>query len=295
MTNREYARFLASREAKILEFFHERHRWHRRLLEDQRGFFQLAQQSTLLGSKRPQITVDGTIYDAKIGVVIALTTAGTKVVTVDSIIIVTAAGIAGGGGATYQTAGLDAYGGGGGSAGSFTTGTSVTLFPGVTYNFIVGAAGTNGVATGPAPTNGGSTFVRIASSTIYVELAGGNCGGAFTGAVFPGGAAVSGVTGSNLNNGPAGGNGGDAGGGPQNGQNAGGNGGGGGGTSDANGGSNAYFTGQASPGAGLGGAGASGGGPFGSNYGAGGGGAGGFVYAPTTTYAGYLSITIAAA
>lgn len=210
-------------------------------------------------------------------------------------------GIAGGGGGSnVDVVGTDAYGGGGGGQGAFASGAAanlVDLLPGVTYEVTIGAAGAAHAASDGLG-NGGTTRFRINASTIYLELQGGRSAGAFGGAVYPGGAGGTVLTGSGTVGGAggAGGNGGLAATDHGVAGSASGGGGGGGngfvgpaGNGGASGGGAAGVAGGAADG--IGGRGGAGGGPFGA-FGFGGGGMGGNAFNASAGGAGYLDITL---
>ena len=119
-------------------------------------------------------------------------TSGTTNITVSKTCTVNIIAIGGGGGGTSvecdSARGPD-YGGAGGGGGGYTTGTSVQLVQGTTYQAIIGAGASGGCAPGWGSylAAGGATYFRISGSTIYVQVNGGTGGGYFNGANFVGG------------------------------------------------------------------------------------------------------------
>lgn len=174
--------------------------------------------TTIAGNR---ILWTGATTDAKdvtSGLVLPFTTTGTYIVTVDSNVVFTFKGA--GGGASGTTGGASAggvsagAGGAGGGGGEVTTGSTVTLLPGKSYELLVGAAGarTRLRNTTDAVTlvdlNAGAGATGGTGGAGSNRIAGGN-GGA--GGSDVSGVNNNGVAGSNATNGAAGGGGGAAG------------------------------------------------------------------------------------
>ena len=167
----------------------------------------------------PWLTYSGPVSD-RINMALAkrlvLNVPGTYTLTVDAQMTVTVHGVAGGGGGgggswELGNPGQGASGGGGGARN--TTGESVVLVQGSTYEFIVGGAGSRGTGVvgdaGFDGGDGGTTKFSVQGGTVYMQLGGGGHGRhPFTGSPPTGGAGGAATTGANSVAGGAGGDGG---------------------------------------------------------------------------------------